>query len=117
MGRYTEVDHFIPWARYPDNGIDNQVVAHGPCNRHKRDFLAASGHEQRWAERNADGSESASYLGELAEEQGWDAHPEQTMGVARGIYLRLPEDALLWRLEDEFVSADVAEIRRALVAA
>ena len=27
----TEVDHFIPWARYPDNGLDNLVVAHDRC--------------------------------------------------------------------------------------
>ncbi len=32
LGRAAEVDHFIPWARYPDNGIDNLVVADIRCN-------------------------------------------------------------------------------------
>ena len=26
------VDHFIPWARYPDNGIESLVVADVTCN-------------------------------------------------------------------------------------
>ena len=28
----SEVDHFIPWARYPDNSIQNLVAAHARCN-------------------------------------------------------------------------------------
>ena len=28
----VEVDHFIPWARHPDNGIENLVVADQRCN-------------------------------------------------------------------------------------
>jgi len=28
----ADIDHSIPWARYPDNGIENLVVAHQPCN-------------------------------------------------------------------------------------
>ena len=28
----SEVDHFLPWARYPDDGLDNFVVADKKCN-------------------------------------------------------------------------------------
>jgi hypothetical protein len=51
------VDHFIPWSRYPNDAIENLVVAHERCNGQKRDFLAAADHVARWMERLAgDGS-------------------------------------------------------------
>ena len=53
MGKGVEIDHFVPWARYPDNGIDNLVVAHRRCNHDKRDFLAAFGHVEKWVARMA----------------------------------------------------------------
>src|SRR5213592_5079376 len=37
-----DVDHFIPWSRYPDDGLENLVVAHARCNAQKSDFLAAA---------------------------------------------------------------------------
>ena len=52
-------------------------------------------------------------LGRVAEAIGWTRHPERTLGVARALYLRLPEDARLWLQGDQFVSAD----RPALAAA
>jgi 5-methylcytosine-specific restriction endonuclease McrA len=36
-----EVDHFLPWARWPDDRLDNLVVAHARCNNDKRAALAA----------------------------------------------------------------------------
>jgi hypothetical protein len=41
LSNSCHVDHFIPWARYPDNGIANLVVAHSACNGSKSDFLAS----------------------------------------------------------------------------
>jgi hypothetical protein len=41
----SEVDHFIPWARYPDDGIENLVLADAGCNGAKRDFLWLRGPE------------------------------------------------------------------------
>lgn len=40
----ADVDHFIPWSRYPDDGLDNLVAAHPKCNNSERDFLAAAEH-------------------------------------------------------------------------
>ena len=37
----TEVDHFIPFARYANDLGHNFVAAHRACNNNKRDFLAA----------------------------------------------------------------------------
>lgn len=49
----VEVDHFIPWSRYPRDLGHNFVLAHGGCNLDKRDMLAAPVHLEHWAERNA----------------------------------------------------------------
>ncbi len=48
----SEVDHFIPWSRYPRDLGHNFVVAHRRCNAGKRDFLADVPHLANWRERN-----------------------------------------------------------------
>lgn len=48
-----EVDHFIPWSRYPVDLPHNFVLAHAQCNRDKRDFLGDLWHLEHWVERNA----------------------------------------------------------------
>ena len=110
MGGRVEVDHFIPWARYPDNGIDNLVVAHRRCNHEKRDFLAAAGHVGRWVARMAPGSASAAFLRDLAEDQRWECHTDRTLGVARGIYLRLPGGTMLWTGGRDFEASQPQEL-------
>jgi hypothetical protein len=47
-----EVDHFIPWSRYPRDLGHNFVLAHSKCNSDKRDLLAATGHLENWRKRN-----------------------------------------------------------------
>lgn len=51
-GGGSDVDHFIPWRRYPTDLGHNLVLAHATCNRQKSDRLAAEPHLERWAERN-----------------------------------------------------------------
>jgi HNH endonuclease len=48
----VEVDHFIPWARYPLDLGHNFVLAHPRCNADKSDRLAALPHLEHWCERN-----------------------------------------------------------------
>lgn len=107
----AEVDHFIPWSRYRDNGLDNLVPAHPKCNNSKRDFLASAEHVEHWVERarlyDAD-------LTALAEAFGWPRDLARSTAVARAVYLRLPSSARLWRGPDEFDSVDHPRIRRAL---
>jgi len=47
----VEVDHFIPWSRYPRDLGHNFVLTHGSCNLDKRDMLAAPEHLARWIYR------------------------------------------------------------------
>lgn len=47
-----EVDHFVPWVRYPRDLGHNFVLAHGRCNGDKSDLLADVPHLERWLARN-----------------------------------------------------------------
>jgi len=57
-----EVDHFVPWARYPRDLGHNLVVAHGACNRDKSDLLADVPHLVHWHERNVRHAQSLGSL-------------------------------------------------------
>jgi 5-methylcytosine-specific restriction endonuclease McrA len=98
-----QVDHFIPWARYPDNGVENLVVAHEGCNHYKRDFLATTDHVRRWRGRMA---EQGTALEAIAADARWAHHPAETESVARAIYLHLPPGARLWVRERELLPLD-----------
>lgn len=50
--RTGQVDHFIPWARYPNDLAHNFVLAHDSCNRQKSAHLAAQSHKDAWYEQN-----------------------------------------------------------------
>jgi len=112
-----QVDHFIPWSRYPDNSLDNLVVADTACNGFKSSSLAATDHVARWARRLVEGSPDDQQLGDLKGRTTWEREPDKTASVARGIYLRLPADARLWLRRREFVDADGARLAAALVPA
>jgi hypothetical protein len=111
LSREADVDHFIPWARYPDNGIDNLVIAHKTCNGAKKDFLAAATHVSKWRGRN---DAESRQLADIARSAAWESHPDETLGVARGLYLRLPAEARLWVSGPEFCPPDSLVLRGAL---
>ena len=108
------VDHFIPWSRYPDDSLDNRVIADAACNGFKSSSLAASDHVARWARRFAAESSERRDVDRLAAEAGWERRAERSLAVARGIYGRLPDDARLWLRRREFVLADRLAIEAAL---
>ena len=79
----ADVDHFIPWSRYRDDGLDNLVPAHGKCNNSKRDFLASADHVEHWAERTR--ARDAD-LTALARACSWPRDRERSTAVARAVY-------------------------------
>ncbi len=52
LKRSVEVDHFIPWSRYPTDLGHNFVLVHPACNNAKSDYIAAEDHLAAWATRN-----------------------------------------------------------------
>lgn len=104
-----EIDHFIPWARYRDNRLENLVPAHAKCNRAKHDFLASDEHSERWRERN-----ESPLLESLASDQAWDRSPEATQGIARAVYFGLPDGTPLWITAERFKESRQSVLRRVL---
>ena len=111
--RGGQIDHFLPWTRQIDNGIENLVFAHGTCNRDKSAYLAAEPHLERWVARIAD-TGAGRALRQIADEKRWDSHPQQTLAVARAIYLKLPEGYKLWDLGKQFSSMNRPRLAAAL---
>ena len=103
LGVKVEVDHFIPWARMPNDNVENLVAVHPRCNSLKRDFLPALAHVNRWARRMHPDRGQLEPLGRIATSFFWGIDPDATLGVARAIYGRLPASAKLWVADREFV--------------
>jgi hypothetical protein len=51
-GEGGEVDHFIPWTKYPVDLAHNFVLADRGCNGKKRDRMPHVDHLAAWTERN-----------------------------------------------------------------
>jgi 5-methylcytosine-specific restriction endonuclease McrA len=83
LGAHGEVDHFVPWSKYPRDLAHNFVLAHAACNRSKSDLLAGLAHLEKWRERNArQGDEISGVLGQ----RGFLVDPECSLVVARWAY-------------------------------
>jgi hypothetical protein len=107
----VEVDHFIPWARLPDDGLHNLVPAHHGCNNKKSDYIASVVHLERWMQRM---KQQPDALRDIAAATRWDLDPDRGRGIARSIYNNLPADMLLWERADDFVPLDAARVAAAL---
>ena len=79
----AEVDHFIPWARYPRDTAHNFVLAHRNCNSDKRELLAARPHLERWVEQL---ERHPGDVGDRLAALGFIADPDCSRRVARWAY-------------------------------
>jgi len=98
----SEVDHFVPWSRWPNDAIENLVLADS-CNNHKRDHLAAGEHAARWSARLAGHSAD---LATIAGRSTWPSEPERTTAIGRASYFHLPSGTPLWVLGGSFADED-----------
>lgn len=57
QAQFGEVDHFVPWSRYPVDLGHNFVLACSRCNGQKSDRLPAVRHLQAWTRRSRDHGE------------------------------------------------------------
>jgi hypothetical protein len=79
----TQVDHFIPWSRYPADLGHNFVLAHDRCNNAKSDYLAAEDHIAAWIGRN---EEHRAELHDRLIQAGLPCDPTATVQIARWVY-------------------------------
>lgn len=117
QGGPWEVDHFLPWARWPDNGLDNLVVAHQSCNNDKRAALAGVRHLQRWWGRMQAGSASFEELRHVAGALAWPRRPDATAGGARALYLYQPPGTMTWSARGIVEPLDHRVVRELLTGA
>jgi 5-methylcytosine-specific restriction endonuclease McrA len=91
-GRFA-IDHFIPWARWPNDAVENLVAAHTSCNGHKSDRIPGPTPLVRWSERLRSQNKE---MRQLAVAAKWDSAASRTMAVATSLYGHLPEGTPLW---------------------
>jgi 5-methylcytosine-specific restriction endonuclease McrA len=112
MGARADVDHFLPWSRSGDDGIDNLVAAHGRCNNAKRASLPAEAHLARWLERS---EQHRADLGAISEQVPWPRDVDRTMAVARALYLYQAPGTQLWVAPDTYRAAARHHLQRLLL--
>lgn len=91
--RPTQVDHVLPWSRWPNDAIENLVLADRPCNGDKRDRLVVVHHVRRWIEHVG---ESGPVLAEVAAAHGWDSSAHRSVALMRAGYSHITDGSPLW---------------------
>ncbi len=102
----AEIDHVIPWSRWPNDAVENLVLADA-CNNSKRDYLPALGHVTTWTHRLVAHHHD---LLDVASESRWESNPTRTVSLARAAYAHLPPGTPLWNRRDHFTEDDPALI-------
>jgi len=99
-----DLDHFIPWSRYPLDLGHNFVHAHKGCNNAKRDHLAAVSHLERWRVQNLD---EGHRLAKAFDDAGLSNDLERSLLIARWAYEQgFASGARLWVQDGEFEDCD-----------
>lgn len=101
------VDHFIPWSRWPNDAVENLVIAHSLCNSHKSDRIPGPVPLGRWADRLAAHGDD---LAEVAVSTKWRTDRERTVSLARSLYAHLPAEALVWNSPERVDTANSAQL-------
>jgi hypothetical protein len=87
------VDHFVPWSRWPNDAVENLVMAHSSCNSHKSDHVAGPVPLARWVRRL---SEQGSELAGIASASAWRTNRSGTIALVRSLYAHLPDGTPVW---------------------
>jgi 5-methylcytosine-specific restriction endonuclease McrA len=117
VGRDRHVDHFIPWSRYRDNGLENLVFTDGACNVQKHAYLAGIEHLERWLERFSPDSPIAKTIADIGAQFHWERQPQRTYGAARTAYLYATPATLFWSPGTGLHREDLGPVRRLLLTA
>lgn len=114
LGGGRDVDHFVPWSRAPNDELHNFVLTHSACNSSKSNHLADAQHLTRWLRRNNPETESGRRFAAETEGLPWHSAQDESLSVARAVYLSVPTGMLLWTSTSRFSEARQTDIRLAL---
>lgn len=109
--KLPEVDHFVPWARFPNDGLANYVLAHAACNGSKSDHIAGVVHFAEWMRRNHSARE-LSDLQQIAAKNSWALKQHESVNIAKTLYLRLQPESELWEDVERYKQVDLGEVRK-----
>lgn len=108
----AHVDHVLPWSRFPNDAIENLVLADARCNGSKRDLLVGRDLLGRWVHRLRHEMDP---VAAEAVDRGWLSDPERSAALMRAGYAHLPEGTPLWLGRDRVATDDLTAIRSTLV--
>jgi hypothetical protein len=92
LANRREVDHFLAWSRWPNDAVENLVLA-DRCNNAKSDHLAAAGHLDHWKDRI---DRYADDLAQLGVDARWTSDPARTHGLIVNTYAHVVSGTPLW---------------------
>jgi hypothetical protein len=92
------VDHFLAWSRWPNDAVENLVIA-DRCNGAKSNHLAAGVHLDRWRTSR---TEHQDELTAIANTRRWRSDPQRTSALIRTAYAHIAPGTPLWRSGREF---------------
>ena len=87
----AQVDHVLPWSRFAEDTIENLVVADGPCNLSKRDFLIGREPLEPWLAR------PQATLAQLAQDADWPHGHERVRSTCAVAYRPMSPGMPVWR--------------------
>lgn len=96
-----QVDHFLAWSRWPNDSIENLVLADG-CNTAKSDHLVVRTHLDRW-QTNVEAHQSE--LVDIASSNRWPTDPRRTRALVSTTYGHVAMGTPLWVHGAEFETA------------
>jgi CRISPR/Cas system Type II protein with McrA/HNH and RuvC-like nuclease domain len=109
IAKDAEVDHFVPWSKFPNDAIENLVLACKKCNGKKSDYLCVPQFVERWLSRPDE------ELARIATTSHWDTDPRRSRAIAANIYGSLVAGSVVWAGGEDFVEIDDSVLRSFLV--
>ena len=89
-----EVDHFIPWSKYPIDTTHNFVLTDHNCNNSKRDYLAEELFYEKWLERN---QRHGHTIEQQAKTIGFITNQQRSETISQWAYqIAVEHDDLVW---------------------
>lgn len=89
-----EVDHFIPWSKYPIDTTHNFVLTDHKCNNSKRDYLAEERFYEKWLIRNQNYGNG---IAEATISMGFVTHLRRSETISQWAYqVAVEHNDLVW---------------------
>jgi len=101
LTKKCQVDHFLAWSRWPNDAVENLVLA-DHCNGAKSDHLVAPEHLDRWVAFLKGHSDD---LADLAVQGHWSSDRDRSAALVRSAYRCLAPGVPLWLHGKEFLVA------------